>query len=113
MKYTDDEKVISILEFCVALQVNTNLTPENAKTLLDLINRQKAEIERLHKEVGYWEAETKEARADIDQAVAEAIKEFAERLKVKAGSIPQYHFNLLQVEDNIDTLVKEMTGVKK
>lgn len=48
MKYTDDENVISILAFCVALHANANLTPENAKALLDLINRQKAEIERLN-----------------------------------------------------------------
>lgn len=46
--------------------------------IFPFVNRQRAEIERLHKEVGYWEAETKEARADIDQAVAESIKKFAE-----------------------------------
>lgn len=38
-------------------------------------DEKRAEIERLRKEVGYWEAETKEARADIDQAVADAIKD--------------------------------------
>lgn len=64
----------------------------------------KAEIEGLHKEVGYWEAETKEARADIDQAVVEAIKEFAERLKSR-------FLNKNEVINNaIDNLVKEMVG---
>ena len=41
------------------------------------------------------------------------VKEFAERFKEKVGSIPQYHFNLLQVEDDINTLVKEMTEESK
>ena len=82
---------------------------ENA---LSLINRQRAEIERLHKEVGYWEAETKEARADIDQAVVEAIKEVAERLK------EEQEFFVNGCDDfvgyvavsRIDNLTKEMAG---
>ena len=84
-----DNEIIQALE-CCAIKHNCKECPykvDRCKLLngvlsdaLDLINRQKAEIERLHKEVGYWEAETKEARADIDQSVAEAIKEFAERL---------------------------------
>ncbi len=81
---------------------------------LDLINRQKAEIERLHaeierlhKEVGYWEAETKEARADIDQAVAEAVKEFAERL-IDEKSYP--HPNELNTRIVYVSDIQEMVG---
>lgn len=33
-----------------------------------------AEIERLEKELNYWIIETKEARRDIDQAVAEVVR---------------------------------------
>jgi hypothetical protein len=77
---------------------------------LDLINRQQAEIEKLHKEVEYWEVETKEARAEIDQAVKEAIKEFAERLKeytYDGGPHPTVWDKFAYAVDN---LVEEMVG---
>ena len=98
-----------------------------AENALALITRQKAEIERLERiraELSRTvESLTNESLTnkcadcagcaqwvcDCSTIESEAIKEFAERLKVKVGSIPQYHFNLLQVEDDIDTLVKEMT----
>ena len=87
-------------------QLFNKLSKEDIEFLKDFITRQRAEIERLNKEVGYWEAETKEARADIDQAVAETIKEFAERLKAKAhGFLKEYNgVNLIE----IDNVVKEM-----
>ena len=93
----------------------------------NLINRQKAEIERLVKgfeevKKGIEEAKVLVAK-DIAKARAEAIKEFAERLKneiisdtaygcdtnqhtgyydyqIKIGDIPEY----------IDNLLKEMVG---
>jgi hypothetical protein len=76
-----------------------------AKNALDLINRQKAEIERLQKE--------KDSKLvmcisnDIRNAKSEAIKDFAKRLKEKQeneGYIGSY---------GIDNLVKEMTEVQK
>lgn len=73
------------------------------------IGFKKAEIERLHKEVGYWEAETKEARADIDKAVSEAVKEFAERLKenlIGWDTDPTDE----EIEYTINNLVKERVG---
>ena len=103
------------------------------KSSLDLINRQKveieeltkdgetialalikakAEIESLNKEVKYWEAETKEARADIVQSNAEAIKEFAERLCEKEecfitdDGFEEYFVN----SKDIYYLKKEMVG---
>ena len=97
------------------------------KETFDLINRQKAEIERLNNCVKSED----EIRAimksqmtpmvkvivneQIDIAVklakAEAIKEFAERLKLMAPSIcwdtrTEYFFSI----KNIDNLVKEMVG---
>ena len=87
-------------------------------TTLDLIKRQKAEIERLEAEI---DKQYEQARADIlgnmadggtschwciDQHKAEAIKDFAERLKnsmaIKLDR--KFYFPI------IDNLVKEMVG---
>lgn len=68
---------------------------------LDLINRQKAEIDEfnnspiLTKLCLMWKAE--------------AIKEFAEKLKDRVSCIPQHHFTLAEVQYYIDNLAKEMT----
>ena len=91
----------------------------------DLINRQKAEIERLEMVIGAIEDhinplpfETDYAKA-IRQAKAEAVKEFAERLKeelegeyIKATNKLENAQNIV-VSTNIkivDNLVKEMVG---
>jgi cell division protein FtsB len=87
------------------------------ETLQKYIAEQKAEIERLHSEV-------KETRATIDsftdigklysEIKAEAIKEFAERLKAKEATHfckcgqPFVYTDLFNGE--IDNLVKEMVG---
>lgn len=78
-----------------------------------MLNRQKAEIERL-------EEEKEQLKADIEmfteigkmysEIKAEAVKEFAERLIDLINCIPQHHFTLGQVEHDIDNLVKEMVG---
>lgn len=90
-----------------------------SKNTLDLINRQKAEIER-------YKGVIKILENDIEIAKEEAIKEFAKRLKneiindtaygsewrqyigyydytIKIGDIPEY----------IDGIVKEMTEVQE
>lgn len=96
---------------------------------LDLINRQKAEIKRLRKEVNlvsiqfqdmqerYEEAQTEIERLNninfgVDLSIGsiktEAIKEFAERLKEEA--LPKCDWDdCVNVED-IDNLLKEMVG---
>ena len=84
-----------------------------ARNALDLINRQKAEIERLEK--------ANESFSDMgklySEIKSEAIKEFADEFKKKAGSIvtrcrgyeiyetKQYQISAI----NFDNLVKEMT----
>lgn len=92
---------------------------------LDLINRQKAEIERLNSEIdeisiAYSELETQkdylydEAKALIErdkQSKSEAIREFAEKLKnvalpIKIGGKYEYEVVTKQA---IDHFVKEMT----
>ena len=56
------------------------------KNILDLINRQKAEIERLNKQNLSVIEHLKKARKQLKTAKAEAIKEFAERLKETDGN---------------------------
>ena len=95
-----------------------------AKNALDLINRQKAEIERLEKEIkdkerAYndefcsrkeWQTKCRELLKEKQITKSEAIKEFAEKLKkrfyLSAGRcvVDVYH---------IDNLVKEMTEVNE
>ena len=78
--------------------------PEKA---LDLINRQKAEIERLRKETPQTiESIRKLARDTIRDTKAEAVKEFAERLK---RALPNVFYGKTVVIDAVDNLVKEMT----
>ena len=86
------------------------------KDALSLVNRQKAEIERLTASVERL-ADESDAR-DIDEynmvcrVRAEAVKEFAERLKDEkllcAGAVPWY-----DIHEIIDNLVKEMVGDDK
>ena len=104
----------------------------------DLINRQKAEIERLEEQDEIAEKIIREQADKIfslqsengrltdrnsvlsekaDNSIitcvstrTEAIKEFAERLIDLINCIPQHHFTLGQVEHDIDNLVKEMVG---
>ena len=89
----NDEKIILAAEVCAGIHgkscapcpyyidFNNSKCKQMKRDTLDLLHRQRAEIDRLQGEVGYWEAETKEARADIDQAAAEAIKEVVEIMK--------------------------------
>ena len=120
-KKLTDAEIVKALECCIKPTSDCDNCPahnvvddENCfdvvkQGALNLINRQKAEIERLNKEVEYWRVETKEARADIDQAVAEAYKEFAERFKKKLSQ--KYTTSLWKVYcEEIDNLLKELIG---
>ena len=88
------------------------------KSAIDLINRQKTEIERLKecpKCIYEYDGNTAEYCIQgpcsnfktIGQVKAEAYKEFAEKLKEKTLPLPKY--DCVDVED-IDNLVKEMVG---
>ena len=84
---------------------------ENA---LDLINRQKAEIERLEEESADKEraytAEyylRKELKTELKTAKSEAIKEFIDELKNRV--VNKYEYTDIRVFKEIDNLVKEMT----
>lgn len=84
---------------------------------LDLINRQKAEIERLKsykKTSHYWYKKCNELVYELQTTKSEAIKEFAERLKYRAYKTRIKNMETEKVlyymdEFKLDNLVKEMT----
>lgn len=80
---------------------------------LDLINRQKAEIERLKKELIEQQLKNNLLYETAKEIKAEAIREFAERLKEK--SYIQKPYGIYGVVDVyvINHIVEEMTEVKK
>lgn len=92
-----------------------------AKNALDLINRQKAEIERLRKsqvkEIHIDKEFYEECQYEMKQAKSEAIKEFAERLKAKMRNCSMYCIDeqtyYLISYSLVDNLVKEMTEGKE
>ena len=83
------------------------------KSTLDLINRQKADIERLKKELMKCKLE-KEMLYNVGVEIQTiAIKEFAERLK--HFIIPQKadgYTREIVLKRDIDNLIKEMTEVE-
>lgn len=90
-----------------------------SKTALDLINRQKAEIERLHKSLeeaiscfNRMESLYKIKCKELEIAKSEAIKEFAENAKKECYATYDEVLPSL-FADIIDNLVKEMTEVNK
>ena len=120
-KFTDDE-IIKALEccksgYCIARKCPFYDATEDddigactsrlSSNALDLINRQKAELERIHRHTEMYH-----------EVRAEAIKEFAERLVAiyendKRYDRPNAHTLVMTVFRNIDNLVKEMTVGKE
>lgn len=119
-KFTDEE-IIKALECCISTTTEEACAgcPFNKQKLcdkdqwaleryaLDLINRQKAEIEMLKSDVPSGTIRIRYAKAK-----AEAYKEFAARLKSylllnEKGSISVISF------ENIDNLLKEMIDEEK
>ena len=85
-----------------------------AKDALDLINRQQAEIERLNACVKTEDEVRAIAKETIQQYIltarAEAVKEFAERLKKKSQKRTSDIYGERVYMQDIDILVKEMVG---
>ena len=113
-----DKEIIKALECCASgkncEECSLNCKAPTSKDILDLINRQQAEIENLQKELAskglkYSILEREKAEDilgfvdDLKLARAEAIKEFAGRLTKE----------MYTVGFDIDNLVKEMVGEQK
>lgn len=107
-----DEQIIKALECCLkenecqvcpygAVCLDNKYVSILSKDALDLINRQKVEIERL-------KDHNKQLRYDRKQITTKAIKEFAERLKKHCYVEPKDQRNVV-AEIIIDHYVKEMT----
>ena len=130
-KTPPDNEIIKALECCVQYTTTDVRTYKGmplevfSQAVLDLINRQKAEVERLENGLAISRKETKRYIAFkggrgfgkqfffselVKQAKAEAIKEFAERLKDMHKHNKTSAVSLVTVFDNINDLVKEMVG---
>lgn len=80
-----------------------------ANTALDLINRQKTEIEKLQKKVNLISLKQIEISANIEKKIkTEAYKEFAEALRKHYDNPVWYLGGSNGFFDNLDSLVKEM-----
>ena len=100
--------------------INTDNCMRNEKLALDLINRQKAEIQKLQIDnkkltvnMNAFGAGMKRLAKDLKNAKAEAIKEFAERLKECAYQSSDWSHGehpYVVEKDDIDRLVEEMLG---
>ena len=101
-KFTDEE-IIKRLERCVK-RGNRNYDTD---IVLDLINRQKSEIEQWQEEANSWQTRFCEEIDNREEIKAEAYKEFAEKLKKETLSDRGY--DILQ-QGTIDNLLKEMVG---
>ena len=83
---------------------------EAIASAIDLINRQKAEIERLTDEKENLRCVIEDLSNNTEYAKAEAVKEFAERLKEIITMSPKN--SILIDKWYIDNLVKEMVGAE-
>lgn len=122
-KKLTDEEIIKRLERCVK-RANRNYDTD---IVLDLIVRQKVEIEELRERISYLEKSIDCSRKEynrllqkLQHAKSEAIKEFAKKLKEEMRLEDDCDYNcrkcFYECKDYviaIDKLVKEMTEAHK
>lgn len=125
-KFTDEEiksslEVIATTQNCNECKIRNckwgtcNCSQITANAALDLINRQKEEIERLKNRDMQVEVSDKLER----EIKAEAVKEFAEKLEEKLGCChiisdgEHCGFDCGDTHGCIDDLLKEMVGVRE
>ena len=115
-KITDEEiksslEVIATTRNCNECKIRNckwgtcNCSQITANAALDLINRQKAENERLEKELMKCKLEKEMLYQNVEEIKSEAIKKFAEELK-NYFSISECYLDIINI---IDNLAKEMT----
>ena len=121
----NDNEIIKALECCtvcssietcgecpyVECPTRKGCVGEMVKDALDLINRQKAEIERLQNAYKQCAWERDIFLDELKTAKSEAIKDFAERLKEEATVDDDSTWWVANID--IDNLVKEMTEGKE
>ena len=111
-KFTDEE-IIKALECCKDCCCKQCDEEPNFQEAIDLINRQKAEIERLEKVLNGRDQLVNALNKCYKQAKSEAVKEFAEKLKneinIRTTYSREQDKNVMRM---IDNLVKEMTEVE-
>ena len=121
-KKLTDEEVVKALECCKDCSINLNfeiaqkIEDKNKEILelIDIINRQKAEIERLKKEVSVARDAYISIQDRYEHTKTEAYKEFAERLNEKAQIADCFDsYNMVVGTHFIDNLLKEMVGEKE
>ena len=118
-----DEQIVEALKYCSKGETICFMCPLYnktdhcvdmlAKNALDLIDRQQAEIERLEKIRKADNNLITSLNKCYETAKAEAIKEFAEKLKEKCYEDFQETDEMLSpyvTDDDIDNLLKEMLG---
>ena len=118
-KFTEEE-IIKCLECCKSCCCKQCDEEPDFQEAINLINRQKSEIDRLKecpKCVYEYDGEVLEYCVQgpcpnfktVEQIKAEAYKEFADRLKatsvLRSGCVPWY-----DIHEAIDDLLKEMVG---
>ena len=126
----NDNDIIKLLKVCSTASGckdcrfadSTDCAGEVSAMALDLINRMKAEIERLTKEneqaIEKWhilEKRTKERYAELYEEAkevvrAEAIKEFAEKLKESISNM-EYRANVQRKTVSVETLYTQVNWV--
>ena len=102
LEYCDNQGITSECEKC---SIKNGCRSVLIKNALDLINRQKEEIEELSKFVSEercYEIAREMIPQFVKQARTAAIKEFAEKLKAETKGLLGANF--------VDDLVKEMVG---
>ena len=105
---------------CAFYTATAKCMDDMQNAVIDLINRQKAEIERLTAKIlvkdninDYNTAQLRIAREELRTAKSEAIKEFVERVKrtsigLEIGDDKKFKMTVVSTAA-IDNLVKEMT----
>lgn len=102
-KKLTDEEIIKSLKFCEDCSANINVD------IIDLINRQKSEIEELKDYINRCKSGEEYWVKCLLERPNEAYKKFAERLKNKIIDTP---FGINCTIDMVDNLLKEMVGEK-
>lgn len=115
-----DNDIIKALECCSYNNYQCDNCPYAYKTCtvykdsIDLINHQKAEIERLRSMNRAKLATIHDLQIELKTAKSEAIKEFAEKAKEKMRDLARVDFQgvdyCLIGKSFLDNLVKEMVG---